>query len=278
MTDENGRKETADVRCEASADRKRVRLLVSYDGTNYCGWQIQPNAVTVEEVLTNTLTELLGESVRLIGASRTDSGVHARGNVAVFDTNTKIPADRIAYALNSRLPGDIAVLRSDEVPGDWHPRRQKCIKTYEYRMYTGRERQPLKRLYASHVPYTLDIEKMRAAASCFVGEHDFAGFCAAGASVKTTVRTVYSAQLEREEDEIVFRICGNGFLYNMVRIIVGTLIEIGRGAAGPEAVTGVLESGVRTKANTTAPAAGLVLSGIDYENQMNEAENEGGTA
>lgn len=249
------------------ADRlkKRIRLVVSYDGTAYCGWQIQPNAVTVEETLTNTLCSLLGEPIRLIGASRTDSGVHARGNVAVFDTHTVIPAERLAYAINTRLPDDIVVVSSEEVEADWHPRRNACVKTYEYHMYTGRVRMPLKRRYAAHVPYELDINRMKEAAELLVGTHDFAGFCHANPSVPSTVRTIERMEIIRSGQDIILRVRGNGFLYNMVRIIAGTLIEIGRGAAGMEIVTDVLASGVRTKYNTTAPPMGLVLVSIEYK-------------
>lgn len=272
-------------------EKKRIRLRISYDGTGYCGWQIQPNAPTVEETLGQALFALLGEKIELIGASRTDAGVHAQGNVAVFDTTSPIPAGRMAYALNTRLPGDIVVTGSEEVPPGWHPRRHPCIKTYEYHMYTGRIRQPLLDRYGAQAPYALDVDRMRQAAGHLVGTHDFAGFCSAKTSVRSTVRTISSIELLEETpglqgdgqiaapfpscgdgtgtpaQRLILRVRGNGFLYNMVRIIAGTLIEIGRGAADETAVTEVLRTGKRTKANTTAPARGLVLVDIDYTDE-----------
>ena len=155
---------------------KRVKLTVAYDGTNYCGWQIQPNGITVEEVLNKKLSDMTGEEIVIIGASRTDSGVHARGNVAVFDTESRIPAERMAYALNRRLPEDIVIVKSEEVPLDWHPRYCDCEKTYEYHIWNSEVPDPTKRHTTYHVSYKLDIEKMRQAAKYLIGEHDFVSF------------------------------------------------------------------------------------------------------
>ena len=152
---------------------KRVRLTVAYDGTNYHGWQLQDNGVTIEEELNRCLTELLGAPVAVIGASRTDSGVHALGNVAVFDTDSPIPAEKFSYALNQRLPEDIRIQKSEEVAGDWHPRRCASRKTYEYRIYRGEFPMPVKRLYSYHTYRGLDVQNMRRAAGCLEGEHDF---------------------------------------------------------------------------------------------------------
>lgn len=244
---------------------KRVKLTVAYDGTDYCGWQIQPNGITIEEVLNKKLSELTGEQIAVIGASRTDSGVHARGNVAVFDTDSRIPAERMAYALNRKLPEDIVIVRSEEVPPDWHPRYQDCMKTYEYHIWNAEVPDPTKRRTTYHVSYRLDIEKMRKAALYLVGEHDFVSFCSIHKNVKTTVRTIYELSIGQNGEELVFRIRGNGFLYNMVRIIVGTLLRVGRGFYTPEQVKEILEAKNRDAAGVTVPPQGLVLVEIKYD-------------
>ena len=213
---------------------RRIKLIVAYDGTDYCGWQIQPNGITVEEVLNRALSRLTGEEIRVIGASRTDAGVHARGNIAVLDTASTIPAERFAYAVNPLLPEDIVVLKSEEVPQDWHPRYQNSVKTYEYRILNREMPDPLKRKYTWHVSFPLDIDKMREAAEHLKGQHDFRSFCSVHTAVKTTVRTIYTLDIVKSGDEIIIRISGNGFLYNMVRIIAGTLAEVGRGFRTPE--------------------------------------------
>lgn len=244
---------------------KRIRLTVAYDGTDYCGWQVQPNGVTIEEMLNRAIRKLTSEDIQVIGASRTDSGVHALGNVAVFDTNSTIPPERMSYALNQRLPEDIVVVRSEEVPEDWHPRYQDRIrKTYEYHIYNAPVPNPLRRRYASYVSFPLDVEKMQEGASCLEGEHDFVSFCNVRTQVEDTVRTVEKLEISREGPEIVIRITGNGFLYNMVRIIAGTLIRVGRGFYPPEKVQEILEARRRTEAGVTAPPEGLVLVEIAY--------------
>lgn len=244
---------------------KRIKLTIAYDGTNYCGWQIQPNGITVEEVLNRALKKLTGEDILVIGASRTDSGVHALGNVAVFDTETTIPAERIAMALNQRLPEDIVITKSEEVPPDFHPRYCDCSKTYEYHIINTQIPIPTKRLTNYFVSYPLDMNKMRQAASYLVGEHDFASFCNVRTDVESTVRTIYSLDILQDGEEITIRIKGNGFLYNMVRIIVGTLIRVGRGFYEPERVREILEAKDRKVAGVTAPAHGLILVSINYQ-------------
>ena len=243
---------------------KRIKLTVAYDGTDYCGWQVQPNGMTVEEILNRELSALTGEEVKVIGASRTDAGVHAEGNVAVFDTETGIPAERIAYALNCRLPEDIVAVKSQEVPRDWHPRYQCSVKTYEYRILNREMPDPVCRRSTVHISYPLNLGDMRTAAGYLKGEHDFKSFCSPHTEVKETVRTVHSLEIEKEGDIITVRISGNGFLYNMVRIIVGTLINVGRGACPPEKVKEILVARDRRKAAATAPAKGLVLKHIRY--------------
>lgn len=249
---------------------KRVRLTVAYDGTNYHGWQLQNNGVTIEEELNRALSRLTGEEIRVIGASRTDAGVHALGNVAVFDTESLMPAEKISYALNQRLPEDIRVQKSEQVSADWHPRHCESRKTYEYRIYRAEFPMPTKRLYSYFTYHSLDVEKMREAARYLEGEHDFKSFCQAGSSVlkkpcqaESTVRTLFSLQVEEQGAELVLRVCGSGFLYNMVRIIAGTLIEVGQGKRAPETMTEVLAARDRSAAGPTAPAHGLTL--IKYE-------------
>lgn len=242
----------------------RVMLTVAYDGTDYCGFQIQPKDITVEGVLNHELSKLLKEDITVIGASRTDSGVHALGNVAVFDTNTKIPADKISYALNQSLPEDIVIQQSQEVADDFHPRHCNCMKTYEYRIYNATFPNPVKRRYTHFVYRTLNVEAMQHAANFLVGEHDFVSFCSANTQVKDTVRHIYSIDVVQNENDIIIRIKGNGFLYNMVRIIAGTLIQVGNGLFTADKVQEILEAKDRTKAGSTAPAKGLTLVKIEY--------------
>lgn len=244
---------------------KRVFLKIAYDGTNYCGWQIQDNGITVEEMINKALSELLGEKIAVIGASRTDSGVHALGNVAVFDTETKIPAEKISFALNQRLPDDIRIQESKEVPTDFHPRFCNSRKTYEYKILNRRFAMPTERLYSHFVYMPLDVDKMKKAAEYIVGEHDFKSFCSSRSQVENTVRTVYSLNVTKEGDMIYIRICGNGFLYNMVRIIVGTLMKVGLNIYPPEHVKEIIEAKDRNVAGPKAAACGLTLIGIQYE-------------
>ena len=245
-------------------DMKRVLLRVAYDGTNYCGWQVQPNAVTIEGVLNRELSALLKEEIVVIGASRTDSGVHALGNVAVFDTNNRIPAEKISYALNQRLPEDIVIQESREVALDFHPRHCDTRKTYEYRIYNATFPMPTKRRYSHFVYYDLDVEAMKEGASYLVGEHDFVSFCSVNTQVKDTIRTIEDITIIRKDQDIIIRIQGNGFLYNMVRIIAGTLIQVGNHMVEPKKVGWMLEQKNRTFAGPTAPAKGLTLVKIEY--------------
>lgn len=244
---------------------KRVKLVVAYDGTNYHGWQVQDNGITIEEVLNRTISELVQEDIKVIGASRTDAGVHACGNVAVFDTESRIPGDKFSFALNQRLPEDIRIQESCEVDADFHPRYADTVKTYEYNILNRRFELPSKRLYAAFCYYPMDIERMNQAAAYLVGEHDFKSFCSAGAQVQTTVRTLYAVNVTKEDDMVHIRITGNGFLYNMVRIIAGTLMQVGTGLMEPEQVKEILEARDRSKAGPTAVAKGLTLVEIRYE-------------
>lgn len=242
---------------------RRILLRVAYDGTNYHGWQLQPGEISIEAVLNRAIGELTGEDIQVIGASRTDAGVHALGNIAVFDTCSRIPAEKFSYALNQRLPEDVIVQESREVSAGFHPRHCHCEKTYEYTILNRRFPLPEYR-HTAHFDYgTLDIPAMRQACKAFTGEHDFAAFCSAGAQVQTTVRTIYSLEVEAspllDGQLVTIRVRGNGFLYNMVRIIAGTLMEVGKGHLNPLQIPGIIASLDRGQAGPTAPARGLKL-------------------
>lgn len=246
---------------------KRVKLIVAYDGTKYSGWQLQQNAVTIEQKLNEALSELFGQEIKVTGASRTDAGVHSLGNVCVFDVDTRMPAEKISFALNQRLPEDIVVQDSCEVASDFHPRAGKSKKTYEYRVLNRTFRMPTRRLDTYFYHYPLDIEKMQQAAAYMEGEHDFKSFCSVHTQVETTVRTIYSCTVSKDGDVVAIRVTGNGFLYNMVRIIAGTLLEVGKGAIEPEQIKEILLACDRSAAGATAPAHGLTMIGIEYEKQ-----------
>ena len=246
---------------------KRVMLVVAYEGTNYRGWQIQNNGITIESVLNETLSQLLGERIAVIGASRTDSGVHSLGNVAVFDTNARMPADKISYALNQRLPEDIVVQASMEVRPDCHPRKCRSMKTYEYRILNRRFPVPTLRRDTYFYYYPLDVQRMEQAAGYLVGVHDFKSFCSIHTQAADTVREIYSCQVEKQGDVIVIRISGAGFLYNMVRIIAGTLIQVGSGERVPEDIPKILAECDRAAAGPTAPAHGLTMMGIVFSEE-----------
>lgn len=316
---------------------KNIKLVVAYDGTNYSGWQIQPNAVTIEQLLDKAINSLTGENIHVTGASRTDAGVHAMGNVAVFKTNSTIPGRRWAYAINRFLPDDIVVQASWEVEKNFHPRHCNTVKTYEYKILNTPFPFPKERNYSWHVSHDLNINKMKEAAQILVGEHDFKSFCCVRTQTESTVRHIYSIEIIKEniynknigekfsnkynndnikkngdnnkncldmkasdnmsglsdkifgknyscDDKlqnnnvsaanradnisngsyITIRIKGNGFLYNMVRIIAGTLMQVGRGQLTPAAVQNMLLSKDRCSAGQTAPPQGLTLMGIDY--------------
>ncbi len=243
---------------------KRIMLTVAYDGTDYHGWQYQPGVATIEGELNRHLSQLLQEEIIVTGASRTDTGVHGLCNLAVFDTGTPIPPEKISYALNRRLPEDICIRGSREVEPDFHPRKRPCRKTYEYRIWNDAFENPLCRRYSHFICYPLDVKKMNEASHYLIGEHNFTSFCAAGSTVQTRVRTIHGLQVEREGKMIIIRVTGNGFLYNMVRIIAGTLLEVGRGHREPEWVDEVLKAMDRTAAGPTAPAKGLVLKEYEF--------------
>lgn len=242
---------------------KRIMIRVSYDGTDHHGWQSAENVRTVAGDIDRALKMLTGEDIRVSGASRTDAGVHAKGNLAVFDTASTIPPERFSYALNTYLLKDIRITESREVDPDFHPRSAKTVKTYVYRIQTGEFPDPLRERYTWHIDYSLDIDAMKEAASFLTGEHDFRSFCSVHTDVKTTVREILSADVGKDDDEIIITVKGYGFLYNMVRIIAGTLVEVGRGGKKPGDIPRILEGRDRTLAGPTAPAKGLTLMGIE---------------
>lgn len=254
---------------------KRIKLIIAYDGTAYCGWQLQPGLPTIEAELNKALSALLGEEIAVIGASRTDSGVHALGNVAVFDTKSAMPADKVCLAVNQRLPEDIRIQSSREVSCDFHPRKTVSKKTYEYSIYNHRIGLPTKRLYNTHIYYGLDVTLMQEAANYLIGEHDFKSFCSVKTQVIDTVRTIHQLTVTKIVDNITISVTGGGFLYNMVRIIAGTLIEVGRGAYPPEKVKDILEGRDRSLAGPTALAQGLTLIKIEYmeEERINSSKD-----
>ena len=242
---------------------RRIKLVVAYDGTDYCGFQVQNNGPTIEGELNRVLSELFCEDIRVIGASRTDSGVHAYCNVAVFDTQARMPAEKMIYAINQRLPEDIRVQSSCEVAEDFHPRHTDTRKTYEYRIYNAPVQNPMKRRFALWNYYKLDVNKMKEAATYLVGEHDFKSFCSADSQVESTVRTIYDVSVIQHGEDIVISVSGNGFLYNMVRIIAGTLLEVGKGKIEPNQMVEILDAKNRQASGPTAPPHGLTL--VKYE-------------
>lgn len=251
-------------------------LTVAYDGTNYCGWQIQDNGIAVEEVINKELDKLLGEEIHVIGASRTDSGVHALGNVCVFDTDTRIPPEKLSFALNAGLPEDIRIVKSEEVEADFHPRHCSSIKTYEYHIWNYKFMNPVLNRFCKFVYYDLDIEAMRNASKVLIGKHDFKSFCSAHSQTQTTIREIISIDINEVSSEklemanmpggrlITIRVRGYGFLYNMVRIIVGTLLKVGMHMMKPDDMETVLEAKDRGAAGPKADAAGLTMVGIKF--------------
>ena len=243
----------------------KIKLTISYDGTEYSGWQVQPSKDTVQSRLEQAVYEVTGEKVRVTGSGRTDAGVHAKGQVAHFVTNTTTTTPENFYrALNAHLPFDIRVIESERVDDNFQACRSAKKKTYSYSAYLSRVEKPLKERYAVRFDHRLDVEKMVKASTLFVGEHDFKGFCASRSGAKTSVRKIYSFEIKREGEDLTFLITGNGFLYNMVRIIVGTLVEIGRDKLSIDELRKLLNGGDRSLGGRTLPAKGLCLEKVEY--------------
>ncbi len=242
---------------------KNIKLTIEYDGTDYFGWQRQLNKRTIQEEIEDALYVLTKEKINLIASGRTDSGVHAKKQIANFKTNSKIPSDKFAYALNSILPKDISIVESVEADINFHARFDAVSKKYRYIIYNSKTRTGLYNRYSYHVPYKLDIEKMKEFLQLLEGTHDFIGFMSTNSDVKDTVRTIYKIELIKKENMIFIDIEGNGFLYNMVRIIVGTAIDIGRGKI-TDNIVDILESKDRKKLGQTATSQGLFLEWVKY--------------
>ena len=242
----------------------RVKLTLGYDGTEYCGWQVQPNGVTVQQKIEEAVFLATGEKVRVTGSGRTDAGVHAKGQVAHFDTDCTIPPKKIYKALNAHLPINIRVFNSEQVGEDFHACNCAKKKTYCYSLYLGDTENPLKERYSVKIDGKVDFEKMQETASLFLGEHDFKGFCASGSGAKTTVRTIYDISVKKDDDDITVTVTGNGFLYNMVRIMVGTILLVGKGELEKSQVEEMLNFGERLSNARTLPARGLCLESVKY--------------
>ena len=242
-------------------------MIVAYDGTNYHGFARQPGATTIQGMLEKAISKITQEEILTLGAGRTDRGVHAMGQCVTFDSETKIPVFRLARAINSQLPPDIVVQSVEEVDSEFHPRFGAKRKTYRYKILNTPVPDPFNYRYAYHYPYPIDIEKMQEAANRMVGVHDFACFCASGSTVKDTVREIYSIEVKREGNLVWADVCGNGFLYNMVRIIIGTLLYVNEDKLSADDVSAIIESKDRTKAGPTAEAQGLMMLNIIYEDK-----------
>ena len=244
---------------------KRILLTLEYEGTRYAGWQRQMNGVTIQEEVERALARATGNETSVMGASRTDAGVHALGQRAHFDTASSIPDDKWPYVLNALLPDDIKVTGSLRVQDALHARFSARRKKYEYRFFNRHQPSALRRNFSAFVPLPMDLDRMRAALHCLTGQYDFKAFQAAGGTARTTVRTIKSASLVQFGDEIVLSLTGDAFLYNMVRIIAGSLISIGQGKLSTDAFEKAIKSGDRLDLGVTAPACGLTLVKVDYE-------------
>lgn len=243
---------------------RNIKLTISYDGTNYHGWQTQFNVPTIQETIENAIEVVTKQKVDLTGSGRTDRGVHALGQVANFISDNRIPEDKIKIALNSNLPKDIRIIDSKEVPLNFNSRFDAHDKTYMYQIYNDRVFDPFLRNYSYFVPQILDFEKMKQASKLIIGTHDFRGFMSAGSDIKTTVRTIYDVQLEQNGPLIKLYVTGSGFLYNMVRIIAGTLIDIGKGLNDISCIENALNTLDRTVLGQTAAPEGLFLKKVKY--------------
>lgn len=251
---------------------RNIKLTIEYDGTHYHGWQSQVNADTVQDAVNAAVSKLTGESINITGSSRTDTGVHAYGQVANFFIDSAIPADKFTFALNSILPDDIVIVNSEEVAMDFHARFSTKGKKYRYLIYNSTFPSAILRHRAYHIFYPLDIEVMATAAKYFLGTHDFAAFMATGSYVKSTIRTIKDISLSYDNSDqiqagklVKLNIYGDGFLYNMVRIIAGTLVQVGYGKIKPEEIPGIIAACDRRKAGKTAPAHGLYLVEVNYD-------------
>jgi tRNA pseudouridine38-40 synthase len=244
---------------------RNIRLLIEYDGTNYQGWQVQAEGPTVQGMIEEKLARITGETIQLVGSGRTDSGVHAFGQVANFKTRSQLGVDSIQKALNSLLPPDIVIQRAEEVEEGFHARRDSKSKLYEYRILNRSFRSAFRHEYAWHISQKLDLEEMSKATQILIGEHDFSSFRSVGSPTRTATRSVIRAEWKQGREGLIrFEIEANGFLKQMVRALVGTLVEVGRGKIDSQEFQKILESKDRKMAGPTAPAHGLFLKEVKY--------------
>ncbi|NTU24185.1 tRNA pseudouridine(38-40) synthase TruA [Brevibacillus sp. HB1.2] len=243
---------------------KRLRCVLAYDGTDFSGFQVQPDQVTVQGEIEAALNRVTGEDIQVFGSGRTDAGVHARGQVIHFDTSSNIPMDKWRFVLNNQLPDSIVIRTVEEVDASFHARFDVQVKEYRYCIDNTPVADVFRHRYADHVRFPLDVYAMQQAAHYLVGEHDFTSFCSAKTYVEDKVRTVYGVTVEKSGDEVWVTCRGNGFLYNMVRIIVGTLVEVGQGKRNPAELREILAACDREKAGKTAPAKGLIMWEVVY--------------
>ncbi|MFW2489459.1 tRNA pseudouridine(38-40) synthase TruA [Clostridium chromiireducens] len=243
---------------------RNIKLIIEFDGSDFCGWQRQPKGRTVQKVIETAIFKATGEEIMINGSSRTDAGVHAREMVANFITNSTIPGDKFREALNTRLPEDVSIIKSEEVDENFHARYSSKGKTYSYTIVNRYERLSLGHQYLYHYRYNLNIDEMKKACQYFMGSHDFRAFMSPGSSIKTTVRNIKELYIEQKGDRIKIFITADGFLYNMVRIIVGTLLKIGNGKLKAEEIEKIIIEGNRKRAGMCVPPNGLVLEKVFY--------------
>ncbi len=243
---------------------KNVKLIIEYDGTNYCGWQKQDNAESIQQKVEEAIQRATGAFSKVIGASRTDAGVHAKGYVCNFFTGSTIPSDSLKMVLNSFLPKDIVIIESKEVEQEFHSQYRSVGKKYIYTVLNAQHRPAIGRNYVYYFNRKIDVEKMEKASKYFLGTHDFSAFKKKGSSVKTSVRTIKELHIDKSGDYIKFSITGDGFLYNMVRIMVGTLLDVGVGRFKPEDIVDIINSKDRSRAGKSVSACGLTLEKVFY--------------
>ncbi|MBU3180534.1 tRNA pseudouridine(38-40) synthase TruA [Clostridium psychrophilum] len=243
---------------------RNIKLIIEYDGTNYCGWQRQNDVMTIQEEIEKAIEKITGEVTQITGSSRTDAGVHAKGYTCNFYTKSIIPIEKFTGAINSKLPRDIVILKASDVPDEFHSRYNCIGKMYSYTIINRREAIAVGRNYIYHHQRILDVENMKLGALYFIGTHNFSSFKNLGSSVKTSIRTITKLDIMKNEDIIKIYIAADGFLYNMVRIIVGALIRVGEGKIKPSEIKNIIESRERSQAGKAVPACGLCLEEVFY--------------
>ena len=244
---------------------RNIKLTIEYDGKDFNGWQKQPNKLNIQGTIEQAIKNITGEDVELNASGRTDAGVHALGQVANFKTNSEIPIEKFAIAINSKLKKSIVIKKAEEVDERFHSRLNCKRKTYRYIINNSSEGTAIYRYLETHIPQKLDVKKMEQALKYFEGEHDFKAFKASGTSSKSSVRTIYKTQIYKKEDRIIIELTGNGFLYNMVRIIAGTLVDVGLGKIEPQQIENIIKEKKRENAGKTLPPNGLYLVSVEYE-------------